>query len=80
MGVGEPKLITWRDDVGGLEGDLRAGQLAAQGFAQAFAQRFAARRVGLQRDLDDGFLRPAGEQVNQVHRVAGGHHARRNRW
>ena len=50
-------------------------QLASQACPHSFAQSLAARRFGLQRDLDDGFLRPAGEQMDQVYRVAGRNHA-----
>ena len=60
------------NDVAGFEGDLAVGQLPAQALAELFAQRFAARSVRFQRDLDDGVLRSAGEQVDQVHRVTGG--------
>ncbi len=60
------------DDVAGFEGDLRTGQIAAQGGAESFAQGFAAWRVGLERDLDHGFLRTAGEEVDQVDGIAGG--------
>ena len=63
------------DDVAGFERDLRAGQSRREAVAKPFAQGFAARRVRLQGDLNDGFLRAAGEQVDQVDRIAGGHDA-----
>src|ERR1019366_5350797 len=59
------------DDVAGFERDLRAREGLAETGAQFLAQRLASGRGGFQRDLDDGFLGPAGEQVDQIHRVAG---------
>ena len=75
MGVGEPKLITWLTMSPASNEIVAAGQFAAQGMPQALAQSLAARRAGLEGELDDGFLRPAGEEMDQVDRVAGGHYA-----
>ena len=43
--------------------------------AQLFAERFAAGRAGFEGDLDDGLVGSAGEEVDQVHGVAGGYDA-----
>ena len=47
------------------------GNSRLQRCAQPLAQRFAAGSVRLQRHLNDGILRSAGEQVDQVHGIAG---------
>ena len=44
--------------------------------AQMLSRSASPRGVaGFKRDLDDRLLRAAGEEMNQVHRIAGGHDA-----
>src|ERR1035437_3775200 len=71
MSVRKRSISRWRDDVAGFERDLRAREGLAETGAQFLAQRLASGRGGFQRDLDDRLLGPAGEQVDQIHRVAG---------
>ena len=78
--MGEPKLITWLTMSPASKETCEPGSALREAGAQLLAQRFAARRAGLERDLDDGFLRPAGEQVDQVDRDSWRARRPRNRW
>ena len=64
-----------RHDIGRFERHLARRQFSCKTRPQLLAQRFAPRRVGLERHLNDRLLRTAGEQMNQIHRIAGRHHA-----
>ncbi len=67
--------MTWLTMSPASKENWQFGQFAAQGRAQPLPQRFSSWDFGFDGYLNDRFLRPAGEQVDQIHGIAGGHHA-----